>query len=78
MILPEADHRPRSEQKCEGEKMLKGVGNPGTGNHKSRRGKFQVTNLAVITNLNSKFLNVYQLIDNSPELSLFSLSHHRK
>ena len=58
MVLPESDHRPSGEKKGKGEKMLKGISNPGTRDHKSGRGKLQVTNLAVITNLKSKFLNM--------------------
>ena len=54
-VLPEADHRPSGEKKCEGEKMLKRISNPRTGHHKSRSRKFQVANLAVTTNLTIRF-----------------------
>ena len=67
-VVPEADHGAGGEKKCEGEKMLKGIGNPRTGHNMSRRGKFQVANLAVIAILTSTVsflerLNMDQSID---------------
>ena len=66
-VVPEANHRPSGEEKCEGEKMLEGVGNPWTGHHKSRRGKFQVANLAVVAILTStSFKQVLKNINYEP------------